>query len=213
MNAAAVMLPAIVGRFVDDLSPKQRAHAGCVSDAIRRAFDGDHGPSESVARALERLPQEGSGATALVAVLVQGDIYVANLGRSVAFATVGGRTRRVSLDHSAKLEANDIRRRGGYVESLYHTPRLNGILSMSRALGDEGLPVGRSPDVVRLDGPVQRLVFVGYPVLKSLGSYYVNDIARGSGSQLSPGLNAEYLISFAYAAGAENNLSAVIVQR
>lgn len=89
-----------------------------------------------------------SGTTALV-VLVWGEtLYVANLGDSRAVLCCGGKTMQVTRDHrpTCDLEHARITRAGGSVSSDH---RLNGCLSVSRAIGDFF-----EKGVLSIDGPL-----------------------------------------------------------
>lgn len=75
-----------------------------------------------------------SGSTAIVLLIREGKMYIANVGDSRAVACWAGRTDPLSFDHkpSNELEAKRIQAAGGWVEFN----RVNGNLALSRALGD-----------------------------------------------------------------------------
>ena len=80
-----------------------------------------------------------AGCTAVVAAVVQRTVYVANAGDSRAVLCDGaGRARPLSVDHkpAAPAEAARIRAAGGFVSSFGGVARVNGNLSLSRAIGD-----------------------------------------------------------------------------
>ena len=80
-----------------------------------------------------------AGCTAVVAAVVEGTVYVANAGDSRAVLCDGaGRARPLSVDHkpAAPAEAARIRAAGGFVSSFGGVARVNGNLSLSRAIGD-----------------------------------------------------------------------------
>lgn len=80
-----------------------------------------------------------AGCTAVVAAVVERTVYVANAGDSRAVLCNGaGRARPLSVDHkpAAPAEAARIRAAGGFVSSFGGVARVNGNLSLSRAIGD-----------------------------------------------------------------------------
>ena len=74
------------------------------------------------------------GCTACVALLAKGEIYVANAGDSRCVISKGGVAHDLSVDHKPELEEEKrrIERARGFVEDN----RVNGILNLSRSLGD-----------------------------------------------------------------------------
>ena len=75
-----------------------------------------------------------AGCTANVAVLVNGELYVANAGDSRAVINSGGIAVEMSIDHKPddKDEQDRIQSAGGFISE----GRVNGNLNLSRALGD-----------------------------------------------------------------------------
>ena len=107
-----------------------------------------------------------AGCTAVVAAVVGGEtVYVANAGDSRAVLCDGaGRARPLSVDHkpAAPAEAARIRAAGGFVSSFGGVARVNGNLSLSRAIGDlqykGNESLGRHEQVVTVSFSL-RLVF------------------------------------------------------
>lgn len=82
----------------------------------------------------------GQGCTAIVAVIKERKIYVANIGDSRAIVGSNGRAIALSSDHKPDRpdEKRRIERLGGSV-IVRGVPRVNGQLAISRALGDKAL--------------------------------------------------------------------------
>jgi len=100
--------------------------------ALKRAFLG----TDEDLLANPATARDTSGCTA-VAALVSGDkIYVANAGDSRSVISVKGTVKPLSTDHKPmdEIEKTRISNAGGFVEF----GRVNGNLSLSRALGDFG---------------------------------------------------------------------------
>jgi len=83
----------------------------------------------------EDKPGKDSGCTAVMALLVNNKLYVANAGDSRCVVSVGGKAHDMSKDHKPEdeLELKRICKAGGRVSS---DGRVNGGLNLSRALGD-----------------------------------------------------------------------------
>lgn len=81
---------------------------------------------------VDRWPQAGS--TAAIAIIDDDVLFTANVGDSRIILIHNGRAKRLSVDHKAVLpdETEAILRRGGTIQS----GRVNGILMLSRAIGD-----------------------------------------------------------------------------
>lgn len=75
-----------------------------------------------------------AGCTACVALITKTEIYVANAGDTRCVAAVKGTAKDLSIDHKPDLPAEKrrVQRAGGFVEE----GRVNGIIAISRALGD-----------------------------------------------------------------------------
>ena len=80
-------------------------------------------------------PGKDSGCTAVIALIKDNLLYVANAGDSRCVLSRGGEAIEMSHDHkrTSEIEYNRIKKAGGRVTS---DGRVNGGLSLSRALGD-----------------------------------------------------------------------------
>ncbi|ODQ80419.1 hypothetical protein BABINDRAFT_166751 [Babjeviella inositovora NRRL Y-12698] len=81
-----------------------------------------------------------SGSTAVVALLVNRRLVVANVGDSRCYVSVNGIAKSLSYDHKPNNvgELMRIHRSGGFVAMN----RVNGVLALSRAFGDFGFKAG-----------------------------------------------------------------------
>ena len=75
-----------------------------------------------------------AGCTAVVVLITKTEIYCANAGDSRAVMSKKGKAKDLSTDHKPDLpnERRRIERAGGSVEEN----RVNGVLALSRSLGD-----------------------------------------------------------------------------
>lgn len=75
-----------------------------------------------------------AGCTATVILVTKTEVICANAGDSRTVLSRGGRAKDLSEDHKPdnRLELERIQRSGGFVED----GRVNGMLALSRALGD-----------------------------------------------------------------------------
>jgi serine/threonine protein phosphatase PrpC len=93
-----------------------------------------------------------SGSTALVIIKQDNILYIANVGDSRVIINNNETAIPISEDHKPSdiLEYNRIKKLGGHViKDSYGTARVNGILSLSRAIGDIYLTpyVSSVPDI------------------------------------------------------------------
>ena len=95
-----------------------------------------------------------AGSTAVVVLqnAEKGMLYVANVGDSRAITNIGKFAQPITEDHKPNTEAEYKRivRAGGFVEmDDFGTPRVNGSLALSRAVGDNSLSpaVISTPDI------------------------------------------------------------------
>jgi serine/threonine protein phosphatase PrpC len=75
-----------------------------------------------------------AGCTCCVAIITRTEIYVANAGDTRCVIAAKGRAKDLSTDHKPDLpnEKRRVQRAGGFVEE----GRVNGIIAISRAIGD-----------------------------------------------------------------------------
>ena len=75
-----------------------------------------------------------AGCTACVALVTQTEIYVANAGDTRCVIAANNKAKNLSTDHKPDMiqEKRRVERGGGFVEE----GRVNGIIAISRALGD-----------------------------------------------------------------------------
>ena len=96
------------------------------------------------------------GATATTAFLCAGRIWVANVGDCRAVMCEGGEAVALTHDHRPDRaeERRAVERRGGEVVSILGTSRVQGVLGVSRALGDRDLKqyITAEPEVY--SGPI-----------------------------------------------------------
>ncbi|KAJ6642325.1 putative protein phosphatase [Pseudolycoriella hygida] len=87
-------------------------------------------------------PGQSSGCTAVVALLVGKELYVANAGDSRCVLCRGGKTIEMSLDHKPEddEESTRITKAGGRVTM---DGRVNGGLNLSRAIGDHAYKMNK----------------------------------------------------------------------
>ncbi len=75
-----------------------------------------------------------AGCTACVAIVTRTEVYVANAGDTRCVIAAKGKAKDLSIDHKPDLpnEKRRVQRAGGFVEE----GRVNGIIAISRAIGD-----------------------------------------------------------------------------
>ena len=99
----------------------------------------DHKPTKKnkMFPAENDIPEVYGGCTACIVLLTKTEIYVANVGDSRCVISNKGTAVEMSVDHKPELETEKTRitKAGGYVDDN----RVNGMLNLSRALGDLNL--------------------------------------------------------------------------
>jgi len=178
-------------------------------EALRKAFRKTH---EIV---LEEAPHCGTTATGLL--FLGESAWVAHVGDSRALIVADdGSTKRLTVDHRAsnKEEADAVRARGGFVLSLGGGGlRVNGMISITRALGDKSLAEALTcePDVNKFEIPNE-----GTLVLACDGLWdCVTDenAAKVAGNmKLNPKDAAENLRDLAYRNGSFDNISVMVIR-
>eukprot|EP01024_Parvocaulis_polyphysoides_P051412 TRINITY_DN5057_c1_g1_i1.p2 TRINITY_DN5057_c1_g1~~TRINITY_DN5057_c1_g1_i1.p2 ORF type:complete len:386 (+),score=70.29 TRINITY_DN5057_c1_g1_i1:203-1360(+) len=98
--------------------------------------EGGDGGGGGVSRVGEGTVQ--SGCTAVVALIKEAKLYVANAGDSRAVLSRGGKAVQLSEDHKPALdgERSRIVAAGGFLSEMAGVTRVNGNLNLSRAIGD-----------------------------------------------------------------------------
>lgn len=179
-----------------------------------------------------------SGSTAIIVLLVDGQFLIANIGDSKALLCSGrnqthfhtGSTlvkdlvvEELTEDHHPDREDEKARiiAAGGIV-SWWGVPRVNGILAISRAIGDvqfRRYGVIADPDVVgwRRFKPENRyLVLASDGIFEVFTPRNVCDLLHGkmldsSSEGTSPSSLADKIIRSAFKAGSTDNLSVIVI--
>ncbi|KAK4486300.1 hypothetical protein RD792_008971 [Penstemon davidsonii] len=172
-----------------------------------------------------------SGSTAVAVVLTQQHIVVANCGDSRAVLFRQGRVVPLSFDHKPANRADErvrIQAVGGCILNL-DTARVEGILAMTRAIGDEFLKpyVISEPEIIfeTRDSQDEFLILASdglWDVISSkMACHVVRDCMRewrrpedqeGSGLITSRSASAATLLTrLALARGSSDNISVVVV--
>lgn len=170
---------------------------------------------------------QGCGTTATVAALVGDDVYVAHVGDTRAvLSRAGGVVQRLCEDHrpGRKDEMERIEAAGGIVVKVRGTYRVNGVLAVSRAIGDASLKdlVIATPDVTwfRLGGDEEFMIIATdglWDVMtdeESVGM--VRDVFTGKGGASDEAEGAERravktLIECAWERGSNDDVCVLVV--
>ncbi|XP_062197169.1 probable protein phosphatase 2C 2 [Phragmites australis] len=133
-DAAAYMKKHAMRLFFEDAefaqaSQEDETFAECVEDSVRKAF-----LRADLALADDSIINRSAGTTALTALVLGRQLLVANAGDCRAVLCRKGVAVEMSRDHRPTYDAERQRviESGGYIEDGY----LNGVLSVTRALGD-----------------------------------------------------------------------------
>lgn len=186
-----------------------------LADALE---ENEENPSECLLHAFcdtnQAMIRDGvsDGTTALVVYIRGRALYCANCGDTRAVLSRGGVAIRLSLDHVPSLpeEADRIERSGGFVSM---DNRVNGVLAVSRALGDVFLQPAVTPEptireIVLEDGD-ELLILACDGLWDVVRDQQAVDIALQHRNALSA---ATCLRDAAFARGSEDNISVIVVQ-
>ena len=188
-------------------------------EAVRKAID----EAFRLANASLRKEVNASfrtGSTAVIAVLLQRTLHVANCGDSRAVLCSGGAAHRLSFDHKPELpcERERIRKAGGQVTQVGLGPaRVDGVLSVSRAFGDFML----APRVTwhpyqaeRRLTPADEFVVLGCDgVFDVLDDQTVVDIGREAlDAGKTPAVAARQIMNASLKRGSTDNISVIVLQ-
>lgn len=161
---------------------------------------------------------KNQGSTALTALIFNGRLFVANAGDSRAVLSHAGVAVPLSDDHKPDRpdEYERIIKAGGQVIH-YDFPRVQGVLAISRAMGDFELSpyVICEPEVVsrKIEEGDQFLILACDGLWDMLTNQEAVDIVRHAltkSNDLTAAANA--LVQKAYKAGSTDNISALIVE-
>ncbi|KAK4418312.1 putative protein phosphatase 2C 51 [Sesamum alatum] len=179
-----------------------------------------------------------SGSTATVVLLSNGEFLVANVGDSKAILcsrkvhfhhdaeeapSVEVYAEELTRDHHPDREDEKVRieAAGGFVR-VWGVPRVNGVLAVSRAIGDVYLKrygVTANPEITgwRQFTPENTyLVVASDGIFETLTPQDVCDLALGKASESSSGdvsssSFADWIIRHAFRTGSTDNLSAIVI--
>ncbi|XP_072161494.1 protein phosphatase 1L-like [Bemisia tabaci] len=170
--------------------------------------------------AATKLAASKAGTTALVAIMEESQLIVANVGDSRGvMCDSKGNTVQLSFDHKPgrKDEMERIKHAGGFIEYRYHCWRTNGNLAVSRALGDwpeklEGKHLIGNPEVLIFDLSKYQPQFL---VLATDGLYDVMTSDQVVAFLLErlheEHYGAKSLVRHAYSLGAADNITVMVI--
>lgn len=149
------------------------------------------------------------GTTAVVALISCTNIVIANVGDTRCVLIQNGTTTQLTVDHKPDVpeEKDHIVKNGGYIEQ----DRVNGMLAVSRALGDGflGDAINSTPFIhqEQVSGSY-KLIFACDGVWDVIDNDKAASIIR---TEIDPMLAARKLRDAAFEAGSTDNISVVVV--
>ncbi|KAF0852991.1 mitochondrial putative pyruvate dehydrogenase phosphatase (PDP) [Andalucia godoyi] len=166
---------------------------------------------------LATMQQWTDGTTAVAAFIHSGHMFLSNTGDSRAvLCSKSQGAFPLTRDHKPDdpAEAERISSVGGFVKFSSGAYRVNGILAMSRAVGDcflKAVGVTAEPDLYhrKLRTDDEFLIIASDGLWDVLSSDTVHKVA--SENDASPQLAAERLVELAYRNGSMDNISVVVV--
>ena len=182
--------------------------------ALRKGFEELNAQLDSVT-----FDVQGQGSTAVVALVKDGTLIVANLGDSRVVVSHAGKAIALTDDHKPDRadEKARIEKLGGKVIE-YGVPRVQGILAVSRALGDKALHpyVSFEPEIRQkeLDPDDEFMIIACDGVWDVVSNQEAVDMVKQALSDCATDLNkaAEALRDEAFDRGSGDNISVIIVR-
>jgi protein phosphatase 1L len=160
---------------------------------------------------------KNQGSTALTAVITQKNIIVANTGDSRAVLCTDGNAIALSVDHKPNRadEYERITALGGKVITYAGAPRVQGVLALSRAMGDLALApyVICTPEIVMhtRSSTDQFLILACDGVWDVFSNQEAGDIVLTELKNSDANGAAQKLVQAAYDAGSTDNISAIVI--
>jgi serine/threonine protein phosphatase PrpC len=158
------------------------------------------------------------GCTALTSLIYKNTLYVANAGDSRAVLCRKGKAIELSTDHKPNRpdEKERIEKQGGNV-TMRSVARVNGILAISRALGDKALNPYVIPDpeitITPLTPDDQFIIMACDGVWDVIDNQEAVNVVRQALAVDSPNLEsaAEELKNHALIKGSRDNISVILI--
>jgi serine/threonine protein phosphatase PrpC len=174
--------------------------------ALKNAFEEMHGQCKNYTE---------MGATAVVALILENRIWIANAGdaRAVISHKSEGAVR-LSFDHKPDVpsEKQRVQALGGSVFTLFGCARVNGTLAVSRAIGDEGMHpfVSSEPFVnsIELNGDAQFLILACDGVWDVISDQEAVELVRKCTSVTKA---AQTLVQTAFDKNSTDNISVIVI--
>ncbi|KAJ5075321.1 phosphatase 2c [Anaeramoeba ignava] len=149
-----------------------------------------------------------TGTTALVALTIGDNLWIANVGDTRAVLNRNGIAVRLSLDHKPDIEIERIEQCGGFVKD----GRVNGMLAVCRAIGDSFLGPTVSPEPfissLKISNLDQFLIIACDGVWDVISDQDAVDIVS---TEIDPQKAAAKLRDKAFLQGSNDNISVIVV--
>ena len=212
-ETACEAVPKVLQRTLGALSETALRDPVQVRAAIKQAFQ-DRNPSRDLD--ISESIQGPGGSTAVVALFLKGELYIANLGDSRAVVVNQGEATRLSYDQKPgdTLEDSKVIARHGriFTPGPHDIPRVDGRLAMTRALGDNTIQgVGRRPQVTHVPTHLRHghLVLMSDGVTDALADSTVANVMQRAPRTLEA--MSQAVVHAAYAKGSMDNITALVV--
>lgn len=197
-----------------------------LSSYLKKHLEAQENPWNAFKLALVNLSEDfssqysSSGCTATIAVKMDEELWIVNVGDSRTLIDNGGEAIQATEDAEPDCEKykKGVMKRGGTVINLHGVPRVNGVLAVARAIGDKNVGPGLTarPKITRYD--LNKLEPGAHLILACDGLFevatsrqVVNRAHKLLKEGMSPERVAKNLIETAYKGGSMDNISAMIV--
>eukprot|EP01087_Luapelamoeba_hula_P009276 TRINITY_DN2387_c0_g1_i3.p1 TRINITY_DN2387_c0_g1~~TRINITY_DN2387_c0_g1_i3.p1 ORF type:complete len:884 (+),score=128.56 TRINITY_DN2387_c0_g1_i3:162-2813(+) len=156
-----------------------------------------------------------AGCTGACVLIDKNTLYLGNVGDTRVVLNRGGCAMRLSIDHKPGAEDEEARIRalGGYVTG--ETYRVNGLLAVSRAIGDfymhPFVTVDPYLNQIELTDEDEYLIIACDGVWDEVQDQEAVDVLKHVAASKDPFLTSATLRDYAYLQGSDDNISAVVI--
>ncbi|KAL7721367.1 Protein phosphatase 1K [Entamoeba marina] len=157
--------------------------------------------------------QTESGTTATMAIISDDIIKIVHCGDSAAFVVEKGKIKKITTDHNTSnlQEIASIKQNGGNVEFQNGLLRVNGMISVTRSIGDKLLhpPLSTEPEIIEIESDtIEYLILMCDGISTILSEKDIEEVMK---MDVSVEEKSSTLRNEAFSKGGKDNMSVIVV--